>query len=111
MQSKPRSRELSDRRFTCRHPGGRNFLSFLCYKSAGGRLLFAFARDRLIVGHKVWSRISVEIEGSDCGIDCLRCDVRHHRNRRIFEDGCANRHCQLRSDWDLYRVSGSFLVC
>ena len=48
-----------------------------------------------------------------CGhlVICLRCDARHHRNRRIFEDRCANRHCQLRSDWDLYRVSDDRSWC
>ena len=38
-----------------------------------GRLLFAFARDRMIVGHKVWSRISEKSEGSTAAL--IACGV------------------------------------
>ena len=80
---------------------GISFLSCaLSLQAAASRLLFSFARDRMIVGHKVRSRISGEIEGSDFGIDRLWCDASHHCNRRIFQDRCTNRHRQLRSDWD-----------
>ena len=38
---------------------GISFLSCgLSLQAAASRLLFAFARDRMIIGHKVWSRIS-----------------------------------------------------